>query len=99
MSLSNSSLLTSSYHVIRNLFTKQSYSQIKLGRWGVNTANKSGLIADYSNEDHCGTCAEYISKKVPKYISNDIEENLIYEFESILINTPTTKKSNKYLKT
>jgi hypothetical protein len=99
MSLPSKSLTINAYHVIRNLFTKHSHSQIKLGRWGVNTANKIGLITDYSNEDHCGTCAEYISKKVPEYTSNDIEDNLLYEFESLLINTPTIKKSNKYLKT
>ena len=95
MSLSNPTFTNTAYHVIRNLFTKYPSTQIKLGRWGINTANKSGLIADYSNEDHCGTCAQYISKG--KKYNNIEEDNLYYEFESITINTPTTiKKRNKY---
>ena len=93
MSLPSSSFAVTSYQVIRNLFTRTPHPQIRLGRWGVNTMNKSGLIADYSNEDHCGTCAQYITQKRPIYTMDVIEENLIYEFESISTNIPTIKKS------
>jgi len=34
-----------------------------LGRWKLNQPNKINLKIDYSNEDHCGTCSEYIIKK------------------------------------
>jgi hypothetical protein len=93
MSFPSSSFAVTSFQVIRNLFTRAPPNQIRLGRWGVNTMNKSGLIADYSNEDHCGTCAQYITQKRPQYNMDVIEENLIYEFESISTNIPTIKKS------
>jgi hypothetical protein len=93
MSFPSSSFAVTSFQVIRNLFTRAPPNQIRLGRWGVNTMNKSGLIADYSNEDHCGTCAQYITQKRPTYDVGVIEENLIYEFESISTNIPTIKKS------
>lgn len=93
MSLPSSSFVVTGYQVIRNLFTQSPRTQIRLGRWGVNSMNKSGLIADYSNEDHCGTCAQYITKKRPLNNMNVIEENLVYEFESISTNIPTIRKS------
>lgn len=90
MSLTNTSLVVTSYQIVRNLFTRDTSTKIKLGRWGVNTKNKTYLLADYSNEDHCGTCAQYISTKRPLD-----KENLAYEFESISLNNPTITKSNK----
>jgi hypothetical protein len=95
MSLSNSSFVTTSYHVIRNLFRKNTAPKIRLGRWGINSMNKSGLVADYSNEDHCGTCAQYVAKKKVIYNNDFIEENLMYEFESISMNIPSTNDANK----
>ena len=95
MSFSNPTLINTTYHVVRNLFSKHPNGPVKLGRWGINTASKSGLIADYSNEDHCGTCAQYISKKIPEFNKNITKDDLQYEFESMSINVPSIKKSNK----
>ena len=36
---------------------------IPLGRWSLNKKNEH-LIVDYSNEDHCGTCAQYMNTKI-----------------------------------
>ena len=33
-----------------------------LGRWSLKHCQNSGLIVDYANEDHCGTCSEEDSK-------------------------------------
>jgi len=95
MSLPSASLTITTYHVIRNLFRKNTTPKIRLGRWGINSMNQSGLVADYSNEDHCGTCAQYVTKKKVIYNNDFIEKNLMYEFESISMNIPSTDDANK----
>lgn len=37
--------------------------QVPLGRWSINKKNEH-LMVDYSNEDHCGTCAQYMNTKM-----------------------------------
>jgi len=68
-------------------FTKN--PQMKLGRWAINKNHRTGLVVDYSNEDHCGTCGEYIEKK---RLDNKTTENndYLYYFElsHMQINTP-----------
>jgi hypothetical protein len=32
-----------------------------LGRWGHHTRDKINLKTDFANEDHCGTCAHFVS--------------------------------------
>lgn len=59
-----------------------------LGRWSIDKS-QTGLIVDYSNEDHCGACGEYIEKK--KTEQHDMEENehqYYYEFSHMQMNTP-----------
>ena len=37
-------------------------TNVPLGRWNINQS-KNNIKIDYSNEDHCGTCSEYILQK------------------------------------
>jgi len=73
--------------LIYAFFTKN--PQMKLGRWAINKNHRTGLVVDYSNEDHCGTCGEYIEKK---RLDNKTTENndYLYHFElsHMQINTP-----------
>ena len=36
---------------------------VTLGRWGLYPDKNTDLVVDYSNEDHCGTCAQYAQTK------------------------------------
>ena len=56
-------MLTRILNAIKN--NKPSYIT-PLGRWAIHdNLNHKKLKIDYSNQDHCGTCAEYI---IPQYI-------------------------------
>tara|TARA_Y100000389_G_scaffold202427_1_gene247669 strand:- start:3001 stop:3264 length:264 start_codon:yes stop_codon:yes gene_type:complete len=85
MSIPARSFTMNTIQIVKNIFTQTTHSNVKLGRWGVGTHSKSGLIVDYSNEDHCGTCSQYILQKSQER-SND--DQWIHEFESISCNVP-----------
>jgi hypothetical protein len=85
MSIPVRSFTMNTIQIVKNIFTQTTHSNVKLGRWGVGTHSKSGLIVDYSNEDHCGTCSQYILQKSQER-SND--DQWIHEFESISCNVP-----------
>jgi hypothetical protein len=64
-----------------------------LGRWSSHKNKNHGLIVDYSNEDHCGSCGGYIISK--RYDDKKIHINInntneLYEMEysSMMVNTP-----------
>jgi hypothetical protein len=74
-----------------------------LGRWSShinkNKNKNTGLIADYSNEDHCGTCGDYIISKRNNvkniHTSNsditmigNTDTLYIMEYSSMMLNTP-----------
>jgi hypothetical protein len=48
-----------------------SKQKIGLGRWNLNNNNRN-LLATYSNEDHCGTCAQYSHIKLEEIKKNNI---------------------------
>lgn len=79
-------------HVLLNASNK---SITPLGRWSSHANKNHGLIVDYSNEDHCGSCGDYINSK--RYndtkihnINNNNNMNDLYEMEysSMMVNTP-----------
>ena len=77
--------------VIKNAGVK---NNIPLGRWGVRNETNRGLVVDYSNEDHCGTCGDYIQSKQKKQIKRcesilDDKYNLFtIEYISMSCNLP-----------
>lgn len=51
---------------IKNVFINALFKKNKpppLGRWNIHKDNKLKLVVNYSNEDHCGTCAQYVQIK------------------------------------
>ena len=47
------------------VFKSASRKQVKtpLGRWNLENHTQTKLKINYANEDHCGSCAEYIVQK------------------------------------
>ena len=70
---------TSVVDIIKNLFSKQERT-ISLGRWGAHNHSQKNLKVDYSNEDHCGVCSQYIESKHSK-------DNDIYHFDYLMMNS------------
>ena len=68
---------------------------VPLGRWGIRNETNRGLVVDYSNEDHCGTCGDYIQMKQTTQINhfkstidNDYNRCLELEYISMTCNLP-----------
>ena len=60
-----------------------------LGRWSVNENKNHNLFIDYANEDHCGSCGDYLKNKIEKKkLVNTLEENLVIEYSNMVLNTP-----------
>lgn len=53
-------------HLIHVIKSAGKNTKTPLGRWGQYEDITRGLVVDYSNEDHCGTCGEYINSKLPQ---------------------------------
>jgi hypothetical protein len=61
-----------------------------LGRWSVNKNKNHNLFIDYANEDHCGSCGDYLKNKIKqRKILTELEENLVVEYSSLVLNTPS----------
>lgn len=57
--------------LIRNFF--QSSTPVPLGRWKVSNSipnPQTNLKIDYSNEDHCGSCSQYVNLKRKEFDKN-----------------------------
>ena len=90
MSVANKITLLHLKNVFINLFQKN--KPIPLGRWNIHKDNKQKLVVNYSNEDHCGTCAQYIQnkKKEPTLEKEpNLEKEKIYRYEYILLSSNT----------
>ena len=66
------------------------------GRWSLDNKKYAHLIVDYSNEDHCGTCAQYLNTKVDIKNIQQIEKKkdlynekyLEYDYANLVLNNP-----------
>jgi hypothetical protein len=94
MSVSNRITLKHIHSIIKNVFNDRTI--MPLGRWKIKDKENSNLVVDYSNEDHCGTCAQYINNKHQEKIdyTND-EYNYLSEFELMNTNIPGGFDKNK----
>jgi len=75
---------------IKNLFLSlgSTSKPIPLGRWGHTKENHIAILVDHSNEDHCGTCSNYINHiNNTNMINKRIEQE--YEMEYALLNCNT----------
>ena len=94
MSLPNGITLKHIRVIIKNIFNDRTVTP--LGRWKIKDKENVNLVVDYSNEDHCGTCAQYINNKHQEKINyNKDEYNYLSEFESLNINIPNEFNKNK----
>jgi len=74
-----------------------------LGRWSIDKHKNTGLVVDYSNEDHCGSCGEYLetvratsnttvntntNTTVNTNTNSSVEKFLEIEYSSLLLNVP-----------
>ena len=51
-------------HIIEVLKSaSRGYVKTPLGRWNLDSHKHTKLKSDYANEDHCGSCAEYMILK------------------------------------
>ncbi len=76
-------------HVANVLKNAGKSNPVPLGRWKVCEKKNAGLIADYSNEDHCGTCNYIVMEK----LKNDPKikyENELHklDYTSLIVNSP-----------
>mgnify|MGYP006074620795 CR=1 FL=1 len=92
MSISTRITFSHLYRVIKNAGIK---TNVPLGRWGIRNETNRGLVVDYSNEDHCGTCGDYIQQKQTTLfyhpnsnLDNDYNRCLELEYISITCNLP-----------
>tara|TARA_E500000331_G_C17165826_1_gene673761 strand:+ start:465 stop:737 length:273 start_codon:yes stop_codon:yes gene_type:complete len=61
--------------------------KVPLGRWSmVSSNNHEELKVLYSNEDHCGTCADFKLKKNSETIISEDEH--YYDFELLNVSSP-----------
>jgi len=89
MSIPNRITLTHIRDVIKNAFMYNT-KITPLGRWQITDKNIN-LVVDYSNEDHCGACTQYINNK---YKENKYTND--YDYESLNINNPNLFKNIIY---
>lgn len=77
---------------LTELIKKSMQPMVKpLGRWGMNNNRQTNLKINYANEDHCGTCAEYIIQKKNEQDEQKDEEE--YYKYMMCDNKPDFKKN------
>jgi hypothetical protein len=59
--ISNKLTIKRVFSIIKDAFHSKSPIYI-LGRWGLHTKDKVNMKADFANEDHCGTCAHFVTR-------------------------------------
>jgi hypothetical protein len=71
--------------VIHSIGTRK----VPLGRWSmVSSNNHEELKVLYSNEDHCGTCADSKLIKKPEIITTEDDHYYKYDFEILNVSSP-----------
>ena len=88
MLISNRISLIHIKNICSSLFKNEAIKP--LGRWSVNENKNHNLFIDYANEDHCGSCGDYLKNKIEqRKILTELEEKLAIEYSSLVLNTPS----------
>ena len=85
-------------HIIE-VFKNASRKQVKtpLGRWSINnTLLHTKLKINYANEDHCGSCAEYIVQKQQLQIDKTRQQQKQEEMYKYLIGPESLPDTHNY---
>ena len=65
-------------HLLHVIKSAGKHTPTPLGRWARHKDISRGLVVDYSNEDHCGTCGDYLNSKLPDQSSpSKVSNNII----------------------
>ena len=74
--------------LFRAIIEKDKNKKVLLGRWALSKNKNTNLVVDYSNEDHCGTCSQYVlEKQEDLYKIKATEEMYRYDYEYLSSNT------------
>ena len=90
MSVSTRINLRNVVNIVKNLF-QIAPPPTPLGRWKICENKNINLVIDYANEDHCGSCSQYVIQVRNKQNNkNDTENELYsYDYECLLSNSNT----------
>jgi hypothetical protein len=97
MSIPNGVTLKHVSNIFRAIINKDR-SKILLGRWALCENKNTNLVVDYSNEDHCGTCSQYVLEKQKVQTNKENIENIeksedIYRYEFEFLSTNTQQRN------
>jgi hypothetical protein len=85
MSISSRLTIAHIFNVLKSAGTTKI---VPLGRWKTCKNKNNGLIVDYSNIDHCGTC-NYTLKNKNNNSNDNFNTNDLFDFEYIMMNSNT----------
>ena len=84
-------------HIFNVLKSAGTTKIVPLGRWKIYKNKNDGLIVDYSNIDHCGTCNYTEKNKSNKSkLNNNLNTDEIFDVEYIMMNSNMADKEIKY---
>jgi len=94
MSVSTRLTVSHLFNVFKSLGPRKN---VPPGRWKVCKNKNTGLIVDYSNIDHCGTCNYTEKNKSNKSkLNNNLNTDEIFDVEYIMMNSNMADKEIKY---
>ena len=67
-----------------------------LGRWNLDNHIQTKLKINYANEDHCGSCAEYIVQKQQLEIVKQEQQQKQEQMYKYLIGPDALPDTNKF---
>lgn len=84
-------------HIIE-VFKAASRKRVKtpLGRWNLENHTQTKLKINYANEDHCGSCAEYIVQKQQLQVVKTRQEQKEEEMYKYLIGPEALPDTRNY---
>ena len=63
-----------------------------MGRWNLCNNKNIGLVVDYSNEDHCGTCSSHGLKNIDQQNVRNMDDSEMYTYDYICMITNIQEK-------
>ena len=95
MSIATKFSLNTFGNIVKNILRPCNNLQTPLGRWKLCDKKNIGLVVDYSNEDHCGTCSSNSIINIqndPEYVIDSNDELYLYDYECLISNSQEIKK-------
>jgi hypothetical protein len=80
--------------VFKSAFRKQ--VKTPLGRWNLDNHTHTTLKINYANEDHCGSCAEYIVQKQQLQVDKTRQQQKEEEMYMYMIGPESLPDTHNY---